>query len=157
MQTIAHIILTRRWCWRGHILHIPPNSLSRLAHRETPRGRETGEPKDTYEGGTVIRYFKSQCLSMKSAPPGAVDRTRCRTLAVASSSRRRGEEYGDWLRRKRSINILKQCNYYHQNVWLSDFQLPVLDWRTKILSYLPLKWWNKPYRSYVPNIYNTLS
>ncbi|KAL3868729.1 hypothetical protein ACJMK2_041499 [Sinanodonta woodiana] len=92
VSTISEIIATRRWQWLGHVCRIPIDSIPRVALRWTPQGkRNRGRPKETWRR-TVDRDLKTRGLTLQTAPTIAADKAKWRSLAVASSTRRRRED-----------------------------------------------------------------
>jgi len=91
-NSIAETIALRRWRWLGHVCRMAPDSLPRVALRWTPQGkRNRGRPKETWRR-TVERELKNRGLTLQTAPATAADRPKWRSLAVASSTRRRRED-----------------------------------------------------------------
>ena len=89
---ISRNIQRRRWRWLGHVCRMSPAAIPRTAMVWTPQGkRSRGRPKETWRR-TVIRDLRNRGLSIQTAPQVAADRDRWRSLAVASGTRRRGEE-----------------------------------------------------------------
>ena len=92
VSTMKDTIQMRRWRWLGHVCRMPSNSLPRTALRWTPQGkRKRGRPKETWRR-TVERELKDRGLTLVTAPRAAADRARWRSLAVASSATRHGED-----------------------------------------------------------------
>jgi len=78
--------------WLGHVLRMNTDSIPRVALRWTPQGkRRRGRPKETWRR-TVQKDLNHHGLTLETAPRVAADRSRWRALAVASSTRRRGED-----------------------------------------------------------------
>ena len=97
VRSISETIRTRRWRWLGHVYRMPPNSLPRVALRWTPQGkRNRGRSRETWRR-TVQKDLKTRGLTMETAPRVANDRTKWRSLAVASSTRRRWRGMSEWV------------------------------------------------------------
>ncbi|KAL3877701.1 hypothetical protein ACJMK2_035367 [Sinanodonta woodiana] len=71
---------------------MPIDSIPKVALRWTPQGkRNRGRPKETWRR-TVDRDLKTRGLTLQTALTIAADRAKWRSLAVASSTRRRRED-----------------------------------------------------------------
>ena len=80
---ITLTIKRRRWTWLGHILRMPPSSLTRIALRWTPDGnRGRGRPRETWRR-TVEREMKEQGWTWGSIERTAADRREWRVLVDA--------------------------------------------------------------------------
>ena len=92
ISPIAEVIQKRRWQWLGHVLRMSTQSIPRTALRWTPLGRRNrGRPKETWRR-TIDKDLKARGLTINTAPNIAADRSKWKSLAIASRARRRRED-----------------------------------------------------------------
>ena len=82
-ESMATIIMKRRWRWIGHIMRREQDSISRTALRWTPEGkRKPGRPKKTWRR-TVEEELKTLQHTWGSIQNKARDRQEWRSFVAA--------------------------------------------------------------------------